>query len=136
MQVLVDSSVWIDYFTGVASPETDALDAMIGRSPLVVGDLILAEVLGGLPDERHRESAREALAKFWWVEMGGFDTAVKAAMNLHTLRARGIEARPVDCMIATFCIENAYELLASGPTFEPFARHLELHTPDLARWAR
>ena len=60
MQILVDSSAWIDYFTGVITPETDHLHTLLGRSPLLVVDQVLTEVLHGLPDELHRKQAREA----------------------------------------------------------------------------
>ena len=71
MQILVDSSVWIDYFRGVPTPQTDFLDGLLGRSPLVVSDVTLAEVLQGIPDELHRKQAEAALLKFWLVEIGG-----------------------------------------------------------------
>lgn len=122
MQTVVDSSVWLAYFTGVQSPETDLLDSLIGQSPLVVGDLILAEVLHALPDELHRKQAEEALLKFWIAEMGGADLAVRSATHLHTLRGRGIEVTSAECLIATFCIERGYSLLHASEAFEPFEK--------------
>jgi predicted nucleic acid-binding protein len=93
VQILVDSSVWIDYFQGVATPETDPLHALIGRSPLVVADVVLTEVLHGLPDELHRRRALEALGKFWRIEMAGFGLAERAAVSYHTTRSRSVTAR-------------------------------------------
>ena len=43
--ILVDSSVWVDYFNGTDSSETDFLDATLGIEPVAIGDLILTEVL-------------------------------------------------------------------------------------------
>ncbi len=126
MQVLVDSSVWIDYFTGAATPEADHLDSLLGRSPLVVADMVLTEVLHGLPDELHRQQAREALGRFWRVEMAGFDLAEKSAVHYHTLRARGIPVRTAECRIATFCLDQGFELLHSSAGYEPFERYLGL----------
>jgi predicted nucleic acid-binding protein len=126
VQVLVDSSVWIDFFTGAATPEADHLDSLLGRSPLLVADTVLTEVLHGLPDEAHRKQAREALAKLWLIEIGGFGLAEKAAVNFHTLRARGLPVRTAECRIATFCIEQGFALLHSAPGYEPFERHLGL----------
>jgi predicted nucleic acid-binding protein len=126
MQVLVDSSVWIDYFTGAATPGADLLDSLIGRSALVVADVVMAEVLHGLPDEVHRRQAREALGLFWLVEVAGFDLAEKAAVNYHTLRARGISVRNAECRLATFCLEQGYSLLHSSSGYEPFEKHLGL----------
>ena len=126
VQVLVDASVWLDYFQGKSTPETDRLHALIGQSPLLVADVVLAEVLQALPDELHRRQAREALIKFWQVDTGGFDLAEKTAVNYHTLRARGIEVDPVECRIATFCIDQGFALLHSSAGYEVFERHLEL----------
>jgi predicted nucleic acid-binding protein len=126
VQVLVDSSVWLDYFAGATTPETDYLDSLLGRSPLVVADLVLTEVLHGLPDEAHRKQAREALGKLWLIEIGGFGLAERAAVNYHTLRARGIPVRTAECRIATFCVDQGFALLHSSPGYEPFERHLGL----------
>ncbi|HSS78747.1 MAG TPA: PIN domain-containing protein [Thermoanaerobaculia bacterium] len=127
MQVLVDSSVWIDYFTGAATPEADLLDSLLGRSPLVVADVVMMEVLHGLPDEVHRKQAREAMGKFWQVDLAGFDLAEKTAVNFHTLRARGIPVRTAECRIATFCLVYNFALLHSAPAYyEPFEKYLGL----------
>lgn len=126
MQVLVDTSVWIDYFTGAATPEADHLHSLLGRSPLVVADVVLTEVLHGLPDELHRRQAREALGRFWRVEIGGFDLAEKTAVSYHTLRARGIPVSTAECRIATFCLDQGFALLHSSAGYEPFERHLGL----------
>lgn len=130
MQVLVDAPVWIDYFTGASTPETDLLDDMIGKAALVVADLTIAEVLYGLPDERNRRLAEDALRKFWLVRVGGVDMAVKSAVSYHTLRARGVEIDPLACLIATYCLENGLALLARQETAEPFVRHLGLGVPN------
>lgn len=126
MQVLVDSSVWIDYFTGVATRETDHLHALIGRDPLVVADVVMTEVLHGLPDELHRKQAWEALGRFWRVEMAGFDLAEKSAVNYHTLRARGLPVRTAECRLATFCLDQGFALLHTAPGYEPFEKYLGL----------
>jgi predicted nucleic acid-binding protein len=126
VQVLVDSSVWIEYFTGAASPQADLLDSMLGREALVVADVVLTEVLHGLPDEVHRRQAQEALLKFWLVETGGFDVAAQSAVNYHTLKARGVPVRTAECRLATFCIERGFALLHSSPGYEPFEKFLGL----------
>lgn len=132
MQVLVDTSVWLDYFQGAVTPETDHLHALLGRAPLLVADVVLTEVLLALPDELHRKQAREALGKLWLIEMAGFDLAEKTAVHYHTLRARGIPVTTVECRIATFCITQGFALLHSSPGYEPFEKHLGLK----AAWRR
>jgi predicted nucleic acid-binding protein len=126
VQVLVDSSVWLDYFTGRPTPEADHLHALLGRSPLLVADVVLMEVLLALPDELHRRQAKEALARFWQIEVSGPDLAEKTAVSYHTLRARGLSVNPAECRLATFCIDQGFALLCSSAGYEPFEKHLGL----------
>ena len=126
MQVLVDATAWISYFTGRASAAADLLDKLLGQEAVCVADLTVAEVLCGIPDEHHRKQAAEALGKFWLVEIHGFDHAEQCAVNYHSLRARGIEVSPVECHLASWCIQNAFALLHDSPGYDPFEKHLGL----------
>lgn len=125
--ILVDSSVWIDYLRGTATPQTDKLDALLGATPLAIGDLIMTEVLQGCPTVRESNAVRRMLATLAFVTLGGPDVAVLAARNFRALRSRGITMRKtVDTIIATRCIVDGFELLHSDRDFEPFAKHLGL----------
>jgi predicted nucleic acid-binding protein len=125
--ILVDSSVWIDYFRGVANPQTAVLDALLDRELLCIGDLNLAEVLRGFADERDFKAARKMLTSLVVVELGGREIAIQAANNFRILRGRGATVRKtIDTIIATRCIESGYELLHNDKDFEPFAAHLGL----------
>ena len=125
--ILVDSSVWIDYFRGIATPQTDRLDALLGAEPLATGDLILAEVLQGFAAERDFAQAKKLLTSLAVVELGGRDIAIQAARNFRALRARGISVRKtIDTIIATRCIESGFALLYSDRDFDPFVAHLGL----------
>ena len=127
--ILVDSSVWIDFFRGTGTPETERLDALLGSELLVVGDLILAEVLQGFSSERDFNQARKLLTALDVVTLGGPDIAIQAARNFRTLRARGVAIRKtIDTLIATRCIESDYLLLFSDRDFEPFFEHFVLRT--------
>jgi predicted nucleic acid-binding protein len=126
VQILVDSSVWIDYFTGKATPEADFLDSLLGQAALLVADVVMAEVLHGFQDEMHRRQAWDALVKFWLVEVRGFDLARQASVRYHTLRARGIPVRMAECRLASYCIDQGFALLHSSPGYEPFERFMGL----------
>ena len=131
--ILVDSSVWVDYFNGHASPETDFLDSLLGTEPVAVGDLILAEVLQGFRSDADYETAKELLANLTTYELLGVSLAVKTADNYRALRKRGITVRKtVDAIIATFCIDRRIPLLYSDRDFDPFVKSLELK-PALPR---
>ena len=125
--ILVDSSVWIDYFNGTITPQTDMLDRLLGEELLAVGDLILTEVLQGFGSERDFNQARKMLTALSVVELGGQEIAVQTARNFRKLRNLGITVRKtIDTVIATRCIESGYELLHSDRDFDPFAKHLGL----------
>ncbi|MDP1830495.1 MAG: PIN domain nuclease [Geothrix sp.] len=125
--ILVDSSVWIDYFRGEATPQSEMLDALLGNEPLVVGDLILAEVLQGFQGERDFNQAKQLLMSFEMIEIAGRDIAIQAARNFRTLRGHGVTVRKtIDTLIATRCINSGLILLHSDKDFDPFVTHLGL----------
>ena len=125
--ILVDSSVWIDYFNGKSSQETDQLDALLGVEPVAIGDLILSEVLQGFRNDRDYATAKELLTGLTVYDMLGAARAVQVADNYRALRKMGITVRKTaDTIIATFCIERSLPLLFSDKDFEPFVKHLGL----------
>jgi predicted nucleic acid-binding protein len=125
--ILVDSSVWIDYFRGAATPQADRLDALLGSEPLLIGDVVLTEVLQGFTAERDFNEALRLLGSLELVDIAGRDIAVQAARNFRALRAKGVTVRKtIDTLIATRCIENGYALLYSDRDFAPFVEHLGL----------
>jgi predicted nucleic acid-binding protein len=127
--ILVDSSVLIDYFRGIATAQTDRLDGLLGLEPLAIGDLILTEVLQGFDTDREFRQVEKLLTSMDVVVLGGQDIAIQAAKNYRSLRARGVTPRKaIDTIIATRCIESGYALLHSDRDFEPFVRHLGLRS--------
>lgn len=125
--VIVDTSVWVDYFRGVSNPETDWLDAELDRERLGIVDLILCEALQGVLDEATARDVERQLLKLEVFETGGVDLAREAARNYRVLRGRGHTVRKtIDCLIATFCIREAHSLVHRDRDFDPFERFLEL----------
>jgi predicted nucleic acid-binding protein len=125
--ILVDSSVWIDYFKGAATPQTEKLDQMLGREPLAIGELMLAEVLQGFAKQRDFHEAKQSLTSLWVVELGGQEIAIQAARNFRALRHLGVTVRKtIATIIATRCIASGYHLLHNDRDFEPFVMHLGL----------
>jgi len=127
--ILVDSSVWIDYFGGKSTRETNLLDGILGERTVLAGDIIIAEVLQGFRNDKDFNAAREAFSTFQTVDMLNAALAVQSGVNFRTLRKKGITGRKtIDCLIATYCIENGVTLLHSDRDFEPFAQYLGLKT--------
>lgn len=125
--ILVDSSIWIDYFRAIDTPQVALLDSMFGRTPLAVGDLIAAEVLQGVRDEREFEWVKRTFESFTHVDLCDYELAIKASENYRSLRAKGITIRKtIDTLIATRCIEDGLMLLHADRDFLPFAEYLGL----------
>jgi predicted nucleic acid-binding protein len=127
--IVVDSSVWIDFFRGASTPAERMLRDLIPRQTILVGDLILAEVLQGFRFDREFEVARERLQAFEAIDIVGTGIAVAAARNYRFLRSRGATVRKtIDALIATRCIEDGHTLLYSDRDFDPFVTHLGLRS--------
>jgi hypothetical protein len=127
--ILVDSSVWIDYFRGTATPQAERLESLLGTEPIATGDLILTEVLQGFVSDRDFNQARKLLTSLVVVDLAGQHIAIQAAKNFRALRALGVSVRKtIDTVIATRCIENGLPLLYSDRDFDPFVEHLGLRS--------
>jgi len=127
--ILVDSSVWIDYFRGTSTPQAEMLDSLLGVEPIATGDLILTEVLQGFPTERDFNQAKTLMTSLEVIELGGPEIAIQAARNYRRLRALGVTVRKtIDTIIATRCIESGMALLYSDKDFDPFVEHLGLQS--------
>lgn len=125
--ILVDTSVWIDYFNGVQSPHTDALDAAVVAGIVTMGDLIFLEILQGIRDDRDYRLTKQTLLTLGRIEMFGRGMPDKCADNYRALRKKGITIRKTtDVIIATFCIERRMPLLFIDRDFIPFVDHLGL----------
>jgi predicted nucleic acid-binding protein len=125
--VIVDTTVWIDYFQGVKNPETDWLDEELDRQRLGLTDVILCEVLQGVRDDVVAREVEQTLLELEVFETGGVDLAREAARNYRALRSRGHTVRKtIDCLIATFCLREQHSLLHRDRDFDPFEEFLEL----------
>jgi predicted nucleic acid-binding protein len=127
--ILVDSSVWIDFFNGRETTATDRLADLLadGTAPLTMADLVLFEVLRGFREEQDFNAARRTLAALPVVAIGGEDEALRAAQHYRMLRSRGITvASPIDVLLASYCIEHDSALLHSDRDFHGLERHAGL----------
>ena len=125
--ILVDSSVWIDFFNGIRSKETDYLDSLLGVEQIVIGDLILMEVLQGFRLDADYEQAKELLLSFSVHEMFGTNRALRAAECYRELRKKGVTVRRSnDMIIGAYCIDASIPLLYSDRDFTFMSQHLGL----------
>jgi len=127
--IIVDSSVWIDYFNGRDTPETVQLDSCLSVELIAIGDIILTEVLQGFKNDLDYQTAKTLLTSLTIYPLLGVTLAIKSADNYRQLRKKGITIRKTnDVIIATFCIENNFPLLFSDKDFIPFVNHLNLRS--------
>lgn len=125
--LVVDTSVWVDYFNGIETSQTSYLHKIADQFPIIVGDLILAEVLQGFRNDPDFEIVRRTLARFTQAEMVNPVLAVQSARNYRFLRKKGVTVRKtIDSLIATFCIENEHELLHNDSDYDGYEEHLGL----------
>jgi predicted nucleic acid-binding protein len=131
--VIVDTSVWIDYFRGVLNPHTAWLATAAPRHQLGLTDLILCEILQGVRSDSHFAQTRSDLAELEVFGTGGEGLAIASASNYRYLRAQGYTPRTtIDCIIATFCMREEHVLLHRDRDFDLFEKHLGLRVirPD------
>jgi predicted nucleic acid-binding protein len=119
--ILVDSSVWIDYFRGEPTPHTTQLDVWLDTPLVVIGtaDLVIFEVLRGFRHARARTEAQATLLTLPTVDIGGTDNAMLAVEHDHALRAKGYAIRsPIDVLLASYCITHDHMLLHRDADFD------------------
>ena len=125
--ILVDSSVWIDYFNGHRTWQTNLLDNLLSGIPIIIGDLILTEILQGFRLDNDYESAKSYLSELPFRHMGGYQVAVQSAQNYRILRKKGVTVRKtIDVIIGTYCIMKGLSLLHDDRDFDPMVSHLSL----------
>jgi hypothetical protein len=127
--ILVDSSVWIDYFNGRKTWQTNLLDYLLSDIPIIIGDLILAEILQGFRSDNDYKSAKSFLTDLPFRQIGGYQVVVQSAQNYRNLRKKGVTVRKtIDVIIGTYCIIEELPLLHDDRDFEPMVSHLSLKT--------
>ena len=125
--VIVDTTVWIDYLANRRNPETEWLDRELVRQRIGLTDLILCEILQGVRGDTVFQQVKNRMMKFEVLDAGGVELAVTSAENYRVLRATGVTVRKtIDCIIATFCIEEGHTLLHRDRDFEPFEKYFGL----------
>jgi len=125
--ILVDTSIWIDYFNGHKTWQTDLLENLLSDAPIIMGDLILTEILQGFRSDNDYNTAKSFLSDLPFHPMGGYQVAVQSAQNYRTLRKKGVSVRKtIDVIIGTYCILEDLTLLHDDRDFDPMVSHLSL----------
>lgn len=120
--MLVDTSVWIDFFAARNTAQVAVLESSIDqREDLCLCGVVLTEVLQGIRDDKQYKQTESVLSNLIYLPMDQ-STFLLAANIYRTLRSRGITIRnSVDCMIAAVCIEHKADLLHNDRDFDHIA---------------
>jgi predicted nucleic acid-binding protein len=125
--VIVETGVWVDFFRGIRNPQTEWVLQQLGGRMLGTLDLIVCEVLQGIPKDSDYKRVKQKMLDLAVYNSGGEHIAVESAQNYRTLRAKGFTIRKtIDCIIATYCIRHGFALLHKDRDFDPFEAHLGL----------
>jgi predicted nucleic acid-binding protein len=125
--IVADTSVWIDYVKGIVAPHTNLLDFELLHNRVITGDLIIVEFLQGFRNENDYRKAKQIMDSLEYHDLAGKDISIKAAQNFRRLRKNGVTVRKtIDVIIATFCIENDFELIHNDRDFDPMEEMLGL----------
>jgi len=119
--ILIDSSVWIDYFRGTKCAQAEHLDNLLASADdeLGVADLVVFEVLRGFNSPKAQRDAQAMLLRTTVVDIGGLDNALMAAEHYRALRERGYTiASPIDALLASYCITHGHSLLHRDADFD------------------
>ena len=125
--ILVDTSVWIDYFNGNDNKYTEYLDGALIEGNVALGDLIFLEILQGIRENKEYKRLKSLLGRLDQYTLFDKDMVAHCADHYRSLRKKGITIRKTaDVIIATFCIQNHIPLLYTDKDFDPFVNHLKL----------
>ena len=130
--ILVDTSVWIDIFSGHNTAHVVMLESLIeSREDICLCGFVLTEILQGIRNDKEFKETESVLSDLIFLPMT-YETFLLAASIYRTLRVKGATIRnSVDCMIAAVCIENNVRLLHNDRDFDQIAEHFDLHIVDV-----
>jgi predicted nucleic acid-binding protein len=127
LRILIDTSVWIDFFRGEPSPEQEILKACLDqREYIATSGIIVQEILQGIRDDaQYRETSR-FLRFFPCIDLQ-FSDHIEAANIYRQLRKRGFTIRsPIDCLIAALAMRCRLLLLHKDRDYPTIARFYPL----------
>lgn len=124
MKILVDTSVWADFFNGYPSAQEKSLSRLIaGDDEIFTCGVVVAEVFQGLRRDKGRAEIVRLFRELVFVEPSGMDTYLRAADVYRTLRRRGVTVRStIDCLIAVVAEENECDVLARDRDLQTILR--------------
>jgi predicted nucleic acid-binding protein len=124
----VDATVWSHFLRGSETPEDHHLQQLIFEDrPIALTDLLYCEILQGIREDTHYERTRNILLHYPILRMETLETVDQGAKIYRACRRRGLTIRKtIDCLIASVCIENDFELFHNDSDFNLIAKATSL----------
>jgi len=134
MIILVDTTVWIDFFAARSLPHVAVLEDLIeNREDISTCGIILTEVLQGIRKDTEFRKTRDLFKTLILLPMP-YTVFLRSAEIYRKLRKKGLTVRkPLDCMIASTAIENDIPLLHNDKDFQPIAKYCGLKVLSSAK---
>ena len=127
--ILVDTSVWVNFFKGYTTPATEYLKSIISNTLIAVCPTIVQELLQGVVLDNDFLKTQNLFNELLQLKEDQYQLGIEAAMLYRKLRKEGITIRkPNDCLIAAYAIKNKVTLLHNDKDFEFIASKSELET--------
>jgi len=132
--IVADTSAWIDYVRGIDAPHTNMLDHELVKSRIITGDIIITEFLQGFRNEKDYLAAKKIMDSLEYHDFLGKEMAIQSAQNFRKLRKHGVTIRKtIDVIIATFCIENGFNLIHNDRDYDAMEKVLGLKVQNIHR---
>ncbi len=125
--IVVDTSVWIDFFNEQTNRQVNDLIKLLNTDTLFILPVVLQEVLQGFNNNKSLQIAKDCMLGLQFITYDNYQAAIGAASLYQTIRGKGETIRKSnDCLIAWLCINFSFSLLHKDRDFEKIAVHSDL----------
>jgi predicted nucleic acid-binding protein len=125
--IIVDTSVWIDFYNGITNKPVDILKSIMLTDNIVVPPIIVQEILQGIKEIKLLAVVEDSLLGFQFLNFDSYEAAFEATALYRLLRSKGVTVRSSnDCLIAWFCLANNMSIHHNDKDFDNIAKYTSL----------
>jgi predicted nucleic acid-binding protein len=126
-KILIDTSVWIDYFKGNDANFHNKLDKALTHCHIYIPKVVLAELFQGAKTEKEIAVIGDFIEAFHIIDQKE-DTWLKAGRLSYSMKRKGVTVHIIDCYIAVIASENGCSIFSLDEHFKSIKKflHIEL----------
>jgi predicted nucleic acid-binding protein len=124
-KILIDTSVWIDYFKGNDTPLHYRVDKALTHSHIYIPKVVLAELIQGAKSEKEIAVIEDFIEAFHIIDQKE-DTWMKAGRLSFSMKRKGITIHIIDCYIAVIASENGCGIFSLDEQFKNIKKFLHI----------